>query len=266
MTPSARGLLLLWTLPTLAVACQSDGRKSGAAGIEDAYTNLAEFECGCYAEALGGGAEAERQCREQLDGTVEGELFPFDCIDRAVSGNAQAEAAFDCLVSATYDYVDCITGEGCPEVLTCADGTTYSEFDVCDGFQDCEDGADEANGCTSEPFVCADGLELSNFDLCDGFDDCEDAADEAGCPETCDSVFEDANERCGELPLEVEPDIEMCFPSYMCADGTSVDEGAECDGFDDCADGSDEAACATSPSRRGPRPVSMRGQLLRRSG
>jgi hypothetical protein len=232
---------------TLALTgCRDDGRKSGAEGVADAYEQLADFECSCVAEQFGDPA-LEQQCREELSEIETEDFFPFECIDRAVSGNAQAEAVFDCAVDATYDYVDCLVAEGCegpPEEFTCADGSgTYTDFDKCDGFDDCADASDEADGCMTEPFVCADGQELSPWSMCDGYDDCEDGADEAGCPETCDSVFSDASQRCGDVPESVGAKIEECFPSYECADGSSAPEGSGCDGFDDCADGSDEAGC-----------------------
>lgn len=65
----------------------------------------------------------------------------------------------------------------------CSNGTKIPKSSQCDGFADCEDGADE-NGCGT--YRCKDGEEIDDTHVeCDGFDDCIDASDESGCPAAC---------------------------------------------------------------------------------
>lgn len=227
----------------LASACgPGDERKSGAAGIADAFSEAAVFECDCAAKEAGLGEDFERQCREEL-GDIE-EFFPFQCIDDAIQGNAAAEAAYDCLVDATYDYVDCYMGEGCPQQFSCADGDQIPMDWVCDGGEDCTGGEDEQQDCPA-PMMCADGTEIPGDYRCDGFPDCADGEDEpADCPETCETILFGAEERCPAPPASVEAQIESCFP----------DE-------DDCTD---PELCATAPEGPLHLRANVRARAMRR--
>lgn len=75
----------------------------------------------------------------------------------------------------------------CPESpadgYACSDGAKIPHAALCDGDEDCADGADEKD-CKGH--VCADGekLELESV-ACDGFADCADGSDEAECAGVC---------------------------------------------------------------------------------
>lgn len=138
-----------------------------------------------------------------------------------------------------------------PPPFTCGDGTTVSEFGLCDGFPDCSDGTDETTGCPH----CENGQTYPTFAECDGFPDCADGTDESRCP-----MFECAS---GEaIPESYECDYyDDCTdgsdeharcPGFRCASGDRVPESYECDGETDCLDGSDEhARCPTIPCADG---------------
>lgn len=89
-------------------------------------------------------------------------------------------------------------------------GAASKTTEKCDGFERCDDGADE-RGCPT--FACKSGETVSAQKKCDGSDDCDDSSDESGCP-TC-----------------------------RCEDGTTILTVDKCDGFEDCEDASDEVGC-----------------------
>ncbi len=75
----------------------------------------------------------------------------------------------------------------CPEApadgYACVDGAKIPHAALCDGEQNCADGADEQD---CQGYECADGekLELESVE-CDGFEDCADGSDEAECAGVC---------------------------------------------------------------------------------
>lgn len=69
----------------------------------------------------------------------------------------------------------------------CHNGACVPNTDVCDGFNDCSDGSDEAHcgNCLSGFFSCfASGRCVPNTDVCDAIDDCSDGSDEEDCDYT----------------------------------------------------------------------------------
>lgn len=132
---------------------------------------------------------------------------------------------------------------------------------VCDGFADCDNGADEQFGaCATVIEDCADGLRVFSTDeACDGVPDCLDGSDEAdplapGCTtdllpcgsgdgfhvlsQQCDGVIDCRNGH-DELVVPGCP-----TPVGPCMTGDeAILVTAQCDGWPDCGDGSDELGC-----------------------
>jgi hypothetical protein len=177
MVRAAPTLVLAVSFAGIAVfACGSeDERKDGADGIADAFHQIAEHECHCVAEASGLGSHVEDACREHI-GDIE-DFFPAACIEAVIDRHPEARPAYECAAEVTYDYVDCIVGEGCPE-----------------------------------PFQCADGSEISGGERCDGYEDCPGGDDEpADCSAGCDAILQSAAIDCPQPPEAIGPEIEACF-------------------------------------------------------
>ncbi|NXF68249.1 LRP4 protein, partial [Ciccaba nigrolineata] len=105
---------------------------------------------------------------------------------------------------------------------------------LCDGEQQCPDGADEQCGCEccSVPSVCGakkvqcPGTHhcIPYWELCDRHQDCEDGWDEEGCPQ------------------------QPCLPGqWQCRNRVCIMAEWKCNGIDDCGDSSDEDVCAPCP-------------------
>lgn len=65
------------------------------------------------------------------------------------------------------------------EPFACGNGQTFTESDRCDGYIDCDNGADE-QGCPT--FQCGSGEAFPPFVQCNGHTECADGSDEVGCP------------------------------------------------------------------------------------
>ena len=114
----------------------------------------------------------------------------FDRCGARCTIDASCALLYDLTCSDDFDsvtpYFECI--EDCPfspkDGFACKGGRKIPHVAVCDGEEDCSDGADE-QGC--EPFVCKDGEEIMPADIdCDGFEDCSDGSDEEGCVNVCE--------------------------------------------------------------------------------
>lgn len=98
---------------------------------------------------------------------------------------------------------------------------------LCDGYEDCADGADEENcgsgfQCEAYETKCASGGKCVNLVFrCDGLNHCPDGSDELDCE----------TRQCQDWEHTCEN--ERCIPELFM-----------CDGYDDCGDNSDEKDCS----------------------
>ncbi len=133
-----------------------------------------------------------------------------DCL---LAASCEDLGAFVCETGVAPSLAACAQGCDSSSMFQCSDGSDVIEdYMVCDGYEDCADGSDEA-GCPT--FDCVDGLAtIPASQVCDYYPQCEDGSDEVGCA------------------------------GFECADGSgTIDPDWVCDWYDDCADGSDEVGC-----------------------
>ena len=68
----------------------------------------------------------------------------------------------------------------------CGDGQQCIDYSlVCDEYEDCNTGNDEANcssGCGAGSYACDDGQCIHAAFVCDLVENCADGSDEVGCP------------------------------------------------------------------------------------
>ncbi|XP_055630192.1 serine protease nudel isoform X2 [Toxorhynchites rutilus septentrionalis] len=148
--------------------------------------------------------------------------------------------------------------------MRCRYGKCVEKLHVCDGKQDCLDGADEnptmcatmnqnqtAGFCLTEEFRCANGRCMDKSKFCDGRNDCGDLSDEPNeC--SCYTYYKATN------PTKICDGVRNCWDksdenprlckcqetNFRCGEsGACVPHDHVCDGDNDCPGGEDERYC-----------------------
>ena len=184
------GALLVWG----GTACKSENNCAKAASKLRGCGLLEKGDTGCDEEIPADQAKAASCWSGCLLQASCGQLEKYLCEDEE---NAVSTCTDSCInASAVFD---------------CGDGSEAATYSKCDGFDDCENGADE-RGCKT--IACKTGGDrFVEAVKCDGFDDCEDGSDELGCPQ------------------------------FKCRSGEMIALQFKCDGDEDCRDASDELGC-----------------------
>ncbi|XP_075985090.1 putative vitellogenin receptor yl [Anticarsia gemmatalis] len=154
------------------------------------------------------------------------------CISRSLlcDGSTDCPRADDEL-SSECDTFTCFDTE-----FMCTSGSCIASSWLCDGDLDCSDGSDEIDcehtTCRPGNFRCRsrECIELSK--RCDGHQDCFDFSDEEDCDEETIVDVTEVEPRCGFGEFACEHNTSICLP-----------HSARCNMKTECPGGSDEAGC-----------------------
>jgi len=105
---------LALTFAAVAPACDkgNDARLQGAAGAEDAATQLNAFMCECLDEQ-----GEENICEDEALLEEAMDAVDYDCFQRVLDQHPDERSTVQCLVNASYDLLECFEASGCPEVI-----------------------------------------------------------------------------------------------------------------------------------------------------
>ncbi|XP_057651716.1 basement membrane-specific heparan sulfate proteoglycan core protein-like isoform X28 [Diorhabda carinulata] len=166
-------------------------------------------------------------------------------------------------------FIDSGSGAGecrADDSVRCSDGSRVICADqVCDGIEDCDNGADEDNcgsaECRQGEFKCDVYRCIPISQHCDGKADCTDGTDEHNCQKECNDQEFACDDQCLSLDRrcdgirdcmdntdETNCPEQQCLPPYFyCGRGDiCIPDYLVCDGRSDCKNNADESNCTSA--------------------
>ncbi|XP_077977099.1 uncharacterized protein LOC144432706 [Glandiceps talaboti] len=132
--------------------------------------------------------------------------------------------------------------------FSCESGRCIPTWYRCNHYPDCQNDLDFSDevGCAcnrSNEYQCPNGVCIYNWQLCDHRNDCGDWSDEASGGNTCEyqSCSDYGNTR---YDYGYDYGYDYNYYDFECDNGECVHTHAQCDGYPECQDRSDEIGCA----------------------